>query len=104
VKVLLGERVDEARRIFFARDFTRTPPPGAEMRDLFLHVGAYAYGRDSLARIVAAPRGVREKTESLEQLRVLEMGEKIAVRVVDKAARGIDTQQDLDAARQRVCV
>lgn len=102
VKATLGAPIDEARRIFFAQDFSRTPPAGAQLRNLFLHVGAYAYSRDSLARIVAAPRGAREKAESLEQLRVLEMGEKIAVRVVDSAARGIDTQQDLDAARRRI--
>lgn len=101
VKAILADAIDAERRIYRARDFSRTPPPGSPPSALFLHLGAYAYSRESLRRFVAAPHGVREQAESLEQLRIIEMGETIAVRVVEKAARGIDTQQDLDAARLR---
>lgn len=98
VKAKLGAVIDRERNIFEAEDFTRTPS-GAP---LFLHVGAYAYGRESLERFVAAPRGKREQAESLEQLRILEIGETIAIRLVDRAARGIDTAQDLGNARSRL--
>lgn len=99
VKATPGKEIDRDLKIFEAKDFSRIPP--AE-RPLFLHVGAYAYSRESLERFVAASRGLRERAESLEQLRILEMGETIAIRIVDHATRGIDTQQDLDAARQRL--
>lgn len=99
VKAALGDEIDRERRIFEAKDFSRTPFAGVSH---YLHVGAYAYGRESLKRFVAAPRGRREQAESLEQLRILEMGETIAVRLVDRAARGIDTMEDLQAARARL--
>ncbi len=101
VKAVLGKEIDRDQQIFEAKDFSRIPPADA---GLFLHVGAYAYGRESLKRFVAAPRGKREQAESLEQLRIIEMGETIAVRLVDRAARGIDTPQDFEAARARISV
>ena len=97
VKATLGLSIDEQRRIFEAADFSRAAPAAP----FYLHVGAYAFSRDSLARFIALPRGKRERAESLEQLRILEAGEKIAVRIVDRAARGIDTIEDLEAARRR---
>jgi 3-deoxy-manno-octulosonate cytidylyltransferase (CMP-KDO synthetase) len=99
VKAALGKVIDADRQIYEAKDFSRVPPAGA---GLFLHVGAYAYSRESLRRFVSAPRGKREQAESLEQLRILEMGETIAIRLVDRAARGIDTLQDIEAARARL--
>lgn len=98
VKAVLGDEIDREGRIFEAKDFSRKPPAEGPH---YLHVGAYAYSRDSLMRFVAAPRGAREKVESLEQLRILEMGETIAVRLVDRAARGIDTQQDYESSVAR---
>lgn len=103
VKVFKGEAIDAARDLFIARDFSRTPPPGATAEGLFLHIGAYAFSRETLLKFVAAPKGRREALESLEQLRIIEMGEAIALRLVDKAARGIDTLEDLAAARKRLC-
>lgn len=101
VKAILGNEIDRDDRIYEAKDFSRVAPASLARDQLHLHIGAYAYSRESLMRFVSAPAGMREKAESLEQLRILEMGEKIAVRLVDRAARGIDTQQDIDAARAR---
>jgi 3-deoxy-manno-octulosonate cytidylyltransferase (CMP-KDO synthetase) len=101
VKAILGEEVDHDHQIYAAKDFSRKPPPPSSS-PLYLHIGAYAFSRDSLMRFVAAPRGVRETSESLEQLRILEMGETIAVRIVGPAARGIDTAEDIEKARRRL--
>ncbi len=98
VKAVLGNELSREYPIYEAKDFSRIPPVG---EPLFLHVGAYAYGRDSLARFVSAPRGKREAAESLEQLRILEMGETIAIRIIDHSARGIDTQADYEESRAR---
>ncbi|MCB2112625.1 MAG: 3-deoxy-manno-octulosonate cytidylyltransferase [Parvularculaceae bacterium] len=99
VKATPAGALDEKRRIFEARDFSRMPPTGG---DFFLHIGAYAYSSDSLQRFISLPRGAREKSESLEQLRIIENGRRIALRIVDRAARGIDTIEDLEAARLRL--
>jgi len=71
-----------------------------------LHVGVYAYRKAflmSLAHLAPTPL---ERTEHLEQLRWLEHGHRIAVRVVDSAAKGIDTPEDYAAfvRRCRECV
>ena len=65
------------------------------------HVGVYAYRKHTLERFLACEPSVLEQRERLEQLRALEMGMKIIVAPVDKAPRGIDTNQDLMAARRR---
>jgi len=99
VKAIPGDPIDKERCIFDAKDFSRFPPASGAY---FLHIGAYAYSFESLQRFVALPRGAREKAESLEQLRVIENGERIAIRIVQNAARGIDTAEDLEAARMRI--
>jgi 3-deoxy-manno-octulosonate cytidylyltransferase (CMP-KDO synthetase) len=58
------------------------------------HVGIYAYRRAFLDRYVALAPTPMEQAESLEQLRVLEHGFRIAVAVVDVQTRaGIDTPE-----------
>ena len=104
VKAVLGGRIEGVAEAFNALYFTRAPAPfPREGAGAFhLHIGAYAFGRAALMRFAAAPPGRLEQIEMLEQLRILEMGEKIAVRVVSGAARGIDTPEDYEAARARI--
>ncbi|UUO05605.1 3-deoxy-manno-octulosonate cytidylyltransferase [Blastopirellula sp. J2-11] len=77
----------------------------AEPPHFLMHLGIYAYRRDFLLRIAAAPRTEVEKLESLEQLRVLSMGESIHVGVVNEASSGIDTPGDYAAfvSRKLAC-
>ncbi len=63
----------------------------------YQHIGVYAYRRDLLMRIALLPPGRMEQLENLEQLRVLENGEKIVITVVDEPSRGIDTPADYAA-------
>lgn len=65
------------------------------------HVGLYAYRRDFLLRLASLPQSALEKTESLEQLRVLDAGEKIVVGVIDEPTCGIDTPADYAAFVRR---
>ncbi len=97
VKVVLSQPgEDEARSaLWFSR--SRLPYPRREGEPPLLHVGLYAYGRDSLAAFARMPQTPLELTESLEQLRVLETGHRIAAAVVPAAAPGIDTRADYDA-------
>jgi 3-deoxy-manno-octulosonate cytidylyltransferase (CMP-KDO synthetase) len=60
-------------------------------------MGLYAYRRDFLFKLAQTPRCDLEKLESLEQLRVLAMGQTILVGVVEKPTVGIDTPDDYRA-------
>jgi 3-deoxy-manno-octulosonate cytidylyltransferase (CMP-KDO synthetase) len=65
------------------------------------HVGLYAYRREALERFVALPRGVLEQRERLEQLRALEAGMRISVRLISADQHGgqVDTPSDLERVR-----
>lgn len=64
------------------------------------HLGLYAYRAGFLRRFPTLPQAPLEKLESLEQLRALYYGERIAVIVLDAALpAGVDTQEDLDLVR-----
>lgn len=64
------------------------------------HVGIYAYRCGFLKRFPELTQSPLEKTESLEQLRVLWHGEKIAVHVASgMPAAGVDTPEDLSRVR-----
>ena len=64
------------------------------------HIGLYAYRVGFLKKFPELPRGVLERIESLEQLRALEHGYKIAVlKTPAHPGAGVDTQEDLDRVR-----
>jgi 3-deoxy-manno-octulosonate cytidylyltransferase (CMP-KDO synthetase) len=78
--------------------FTRATAPWGE-GPLYHHIGMYAYRRAALDRFVRMAPSPLEKREKLEQLRALEAGMTIAVRIVDAVPLGVDTPADLERAR-----
>ena len=91
-----------------ALTFSRAPLPWP--RDAFLHdrsvlpahtpflrhIGIYAYRAGFLRRLAALPRTPLEQAESLEQLRALEHGFGITVRIAPEPfPAGVDTVEDL---------
>ncbi|MDH1706422.1 3-deoxy-manno-octulosonate cytidylyltransferase [Acinetobacter johnsonii] len=63
----------------------------------FRHLGLYAYRVKLLQEYVTWDMGTLEKLESLEQLRVLENGHRIAIDIAEaNLPPGVDTQEDLD--------
>ncbi|POU26035.1 3-deoxy-manno-octulosonate cytidylyltransferase [Acinetobacter sp. ACNIH3] len=67
----------------------------------YRHLGLYAYRVKLLQEYVTWEMGILEKLESLEQLRVLENGHRIAISVAEVSLPpGVDTQQDLDRLNQ----
>jgi len=65
------------------------------------HIGIYAYRAGFLRRFPMLAVSPLEQIESLEQLRVLWHGERIAVHLsAFAAATGVDTQEDLERVRQ----
>jgi 3-deoxy-manno-octulosonate cytidylyltransferase (CMP-KDO synthetase) len=102
--------VDRAGRALY---FSRAPVPWA--RDAFAarrdelpaelpvlrHVGLYAYRVEFLQRFPRLERAAIEHFESLEQLRALWHGERIAVLpLAGELPPGVDTQADLDLVRR----
>ena len=84
--------------------FSRSPIPsdrdGGLPKEAYRHIGLYAYRSGYLQKFTELPPCELEKTEALEQLRVLHDGGKIHVEVaVDEAGIGIDTAEDLALAR-----
>lgn len=72
------------------------PQPGAALR----HVGLYAYHAAFLRRFPQLASSPLEHIESLEQLRVLWHGERIAVHVsIERPGPGVDTPEDLERVR-----
>jgi len=59
------------------------------------HIGVYAYRRTVLERFVALPASSLERAESLEQLRALQQGFKIAVLQTNKPHLGVDRPEDV---------
>ncbi len=67
------------------------------------HIGIYAYRSGFLVRFPQLRRSPIEAVESLEQLRVLWHGEKIAVHVTrERPGPGVDTPEDLERVRALV--
>ena len=84
------------KAIYFSR---AAVPTGTNT--LWHHIGVYGWRRDALARFVSQPPSTLELAEKLEQLRALELGMTITVGKIATAPRGIDTTEDLEAARLR---
>ncbi len=65
------------------------------------HVGIYGYRVGFLRQFPGLPQAPLEQLESLEQLRALWHGHRIAVHITDDApGPGVDTPEDLDRARK----
>jgi 3-deoxy-manno-octulosonate cytidylyltransferase (CMP-KDO synthetase) len=102
VKVVLDAA---GRALYFTRaavPFHRDGAPGQMPSDPapLRHLGLYAYRAGFLRRFPSLPQAPMERTEALEQLRVLWHGERIAVHVTHTApGTGVDTPEDLARVR-----
>jgi 3-deoxy-manno-octulosonate cytidylyltransferase (CMP-KDO synthetase) len=93
---IVGAPIGETR--LRALYFTRAAAPHGP-GPLFHHIGLYAYRRAALERFVTLPPSALERREKLEQLRALEAGMRIDVRLVGGVPLGVDTPEDLERAR-----
>jgi len=91
--------------------FSRTPIPYYRGKDTsrwmqahtyYKHIGIYGYRADVLAEITKLYRSPLEIAESLEQLRWLENGYRIAVELTDSESFSIDTPEDLKSAMEKL--
>ncbi len=99
VKVVID---GSGRALYFSRSlipFDRDGKLKPEKRPYLRHLGLYAYRMDFLQGFVKMEPGRLESIERLEQLRILENGYGIAVRIVQSAPIDVDTAEDLEKAR-----
>ena len=87
--------------------FSRAQIPAAKDSDIApsldiarAHIGIYAYRPDFLQQLSQLSPSPMEQSESLEQLRILWHGEKIAMAEVASQSFGVDTAADLERARK----
>ena len=99
VKVIVNQKSDA---IYFSRSVIPYQRNQVEGLKYYKHIGVYAYQKETLMKYVQMPQSLLEKTESLEQLRLIDNG--ISVRMVESQyqAIGIDTTEDLEKAREYV--
>jgi 3-deoxy-manno-octulosonate cytidylyltransferase (CMP-KDO synthetase) len=96
---------DQAGRALY---FSRAPiawwrDGGGQPKGTLRHVGLYAYRAGFLRRFPQLAVSPLEQIESLEQLRVLWHGERIAVHVSqERPGPGVDTPEDLERVRRLV--
>ena len=97
----------QGRALYFSRApipwWRDAPTPGAPATGAaapLRHIGIYGYRAGFLRRFPQLPPSPLEQAESLEQLRVLWHGERIAVHVTPQApGAGVDTPEDLERVR-----
>lgn len=105
VKVVMD---DHHRALYFSRSPIPYPRDTLGKVDRpsrwLLHLGVYAFRADALRQVTAETESVSalEQAESLEQLRWLAQGCRVAVAVVDHRFVGIDTPTDYETFVRRV--
>ncbi|MGH8004555.1 MAG: 3-deoxy-manno-octulosonate cytidylyltransferase [Limisphaerales bacterium] len=82
----------------FAMYFSRSIIPW-EAKEAYVHIGLYAFRKNFLTGLVKRKSTNLEKTEKLEQLRILENGTPIKVVLSKEAVPSIDVPDDIAKAR-----
>lgn len=96
---------DEGYALFFSRAPIGSPRAKAQPDDtipVFKHIGLYVYRRPFLMTLSRLSSTPLERTERLEQLRVLEHGYRILTTLTDHDPVGVDTPADLERVRRLV--
>ncbi|AGJ01979.1 3-deoxy-manno-octulosonate cytidylyltransferase [Rickettsia prowazekii] len=98
------ESIEDSSNVTVAVDYTgkalyfsRSPiPHGAE--EFLYHLGIYGFRKNALEKFVSLKQTFLEKTERLEQLRILENGMTIGTCLVENVPISVDTEEDLKKA------
>lgn len=98
VKVIFDDNYDA---IYFSRGIIPySESPDVKKNKYYKHIGLYAYRKNFVVKFSKTKQSELEKIEKLEQLRILQMGEKIKVVITKNDSIGIDTKSDLAKARK----
>lgn len=89
------------KALYFSRNCIPVTQSGALPEKALVQIGVYIYTRDALEKLSKLEHAPLENTEKLEQLRALEHGINIGITTVDDyQSLSVDTEQDLEKARQ----
>ena len=97
----LKEGENYGRALYFSRSrvpFNRDNVAGFDFA--YWHIGIYVYRAEALRKFVAAPVGVLEQIEKLEQLRALENGMTIYAQIVDNIKLVPDAPADINTPEE----
>jgi len=92
--------------------FSRSVIPGVQglnksewfgKTDFYKHVGMYAYKSNILEKIAGLPQSKLELIEGLEQNRWIENGYPIHVAITEFDSISVDTPEDLETIRKKMC-
>lgn len=89
----------------FALYFSRSKIPFERKENpapFYGHIGIYGYTRKALTTMTTSPQTPLEISESLEQLRALQMGMRIKTSIVNEKPVGIDTMEDFENFKKLV--
>lgn len=87
------------RALYFSRSVIPYRRDEHETANYFQHIGVYAFNKEALLKITSLPQSDLEKTEKLENLRMLQYGIDIYLAQVSQAGIAIDTPEDLEKAK-----
>ncbi|MBU0663100.1 MAG: 3-deoxy-manno-octulosonate cytidylyltransferase [Proteobacteria bacterium] len=96
VKVVMGR---DNQALYFSRLPIPFPQDGSE-GEYYGHIGIYAFRMKTLEQFVALEKGVLEKKEALEQLRLLENDIPIHVVITSHKSHGVDRPGDIAVVEQ----
>jgi 3-deoxy-manno-octulosonate cytidylyltransferase (CMP-KDO synthetase) len=106
VKVVVDKNFNA---LYFSRNFIpydlKNNPSGNFSIDenlYYKHIGLYVYRKSFLMKFSELPESIPEKMESLEQLRILESGEKIKTILTDNEYIPVDTPEDISKVEMKV--
>ncbi|MBS1654041.1 MAG: 3-deoxy-manno-octulosonate cytidylyltransferase [Bacteroidetes bacterium] len=86
--------------LYFSRSVIPFPRNKESAVIYYRHIGIYAFRKSALLQFTKWPMGILEQTEKLEQLRYLENGISIKMVETDFTGIGIDSPEDLEAAKK----
>jgi 3-deoxy-manno-octulosonate cytidylyltransferase (CMP-KDO synthetase) len=89
----------DGRALYFSRATIPFDRDGQNV-SRYKHLGLYAYRRNALERFAALRPGPLERSERLEQLRLLENGMSLHVTDAPADTVGVDTEDDLERVQQ----
>jgi len=87
----------DRKALYFSKGLIPNPRD-SNYREVYQHIGIYAYRKEALSKFVSLPDGRLEQIEKLEQLRALENGMEIQiveVNLKDRTIASVDNPEDV---------
>ncbi len=97
VKVVVNKQMNA---LYFSRSVIPYQRDESVTVPYYKHIGMYGFRKKTLLAFTQLPASLLEKTEKLEQLRLLENGISIRMAVTEPVGVSIDTPADLEKARK----